>query len=93
MPVIIRLIYSFSSACHPAHDTPCPVFPQPLQVVFFGYALAFWFGMTLRYNGALNPSTGKEWQPGNIMAIFFCVFIGSFMLLGSSGKPDVRENV
>ncbi|CAK9045272.1 ATP-dependent translocase ABCB1 (ATP-binding cassette sub-family B member 1) (Multidrug resistance protein 1) (P-glycoprotein 1) (Phospholipid transporter ABCB1) (CD antigen CD243) [Durusdinium trenchii] len=49
-------------------------------VVFFGYALAFWFGMTLRYNGALNPSTGKEWQPGNIMAIFFCVFIGSFMV-------------
>ncbi|CAL1142099.1 unnamed protein product [Cladocopium goreaui] len=51
-----------------------------MMIVFFGYALAFWFGMTLRYNGSINPSTGKEWQPGNIMAIFFCVFIGSFMV-------------
>lgn len=51
-----------------------------MMVVFLGYALAFWFGMTLKYNDELNPSTGKVWQPGNIMAIFFCVFIGSFMV-------------
>ena len=55
---------------------------EPKKVVFFGYALAFWFGMTLKYNDEINPATGKPWQPGNIMAIFFCVFIGSFMTLG-----------
>ena len=49
-------------------------------VVFLGYALAFWFGMTLRYNDEINPATGEEWQPGTIIAIFFCIFIGSFMI-------------
>ena len=36
--------------------------------------------MTLRYNDQINPATGEEWQPGTIMAIFFCIFIGSFMI-------------
>mmetsp|Transcript_59499 Transcript_59499/g.139248 ORF Transcript_59499/g.139248 Transcript_59499/m.139248 type:complete len:1290 (-) Transcript_59499:79-3948(-) len=49
-------------------------------IVFLGYALAFWFGMTLRYNDEINPATGELWQPGTIMAIFFCIFIGSFMI-------------
>ena len=51
-----------------------------MMVVFLGYGLAFWFGMTLRYNNEVNPSTGKLWEPGTIMAIFFCIFIGSFMI-------------
>ena len=51
-----------------------------MMIVFFGYGLAFWFGMTLRYNREINPATGKLWEPGNIMAIFFCIFIGSFMI-------------
>ncbi|CAJ1374272.1 unnamed protein product [Effrenium voratum] len=51
-----------------------------MMIVMFGSALAFWFGMTLRYHGELNPSTGREWQPGNIMAIFFCIFTGSFFI-------------
>jgi len=49
-------------------------------IVFLGYGLAFWFGMTLRYNDELNPATGEAWEPGTIMAIFFCIFIGSFMI-------------
>eukprot|EP00439_Symbiodinium_sp_Y106_P024056 s2066_g2.t3 len=49
-------------------------------VVFLGYALAFWFGMTLRYHDQINPSTGKLWEPGTIMSIFFCIFIGSFSI-------------
>jgi len=49
-------------------------------IIFLGYGLAFWFGMTLRYNEEINPATGKFWEPGTIMAIFFCIFIGSFMI-------------
>lgn len=36
--------------------------------------------MTLRYHEEKNPATGEEWQPGTILAIFFCIFIGSFMI-------------
>ncbi|CAE7539788.1 ABCB1 [Symbiodinium natans] len=64
-----------------------------MMIVFFGYGLAFWFGMTLRYNDEKNPSTGETgekgkprgpqrqelWEPGTIMAIFFCIFIGPAM--------------
>eukprot|EP00435_Cladocopium_sp_Y103_P015985 s2734_g3.t4 len=53
----------------------------PLKcVVFLGYALAFYVGMLLRYNDEKNPATGELWQPGTILAIFFCIFIGSFMI-------------
>ncbi|CAE7381505.1 ABCB1, partial [Symbiodinium pilosum] len=51
-----------------------------MMIVFLGYGLAFWFGMTLRYNDEINPATGEAWNPGTIMAIFFCIFIGSFMI-------------
>lgn len=49
-------------------------------VVFFSYALAFYYGMLLRYNDTINPSTGEVWTPGSIFAIFQCVFIGSFQI-------------
>ncbi|CAE7217756.1 ABCB1 [Symbiodinium natans] len=51
-----------------------------MMIVFLGYALAFWFGMTLRYHDQINPATGELWNPGTIMSIFFCIFIGSFMI-------------
>eukprot|EP00930_Biecheleria_cincta_P042445 TRINITY_DN29208_c0_g1_i1.p1 TRINITY_DN29208_c0_g1~~TRINITY_DN29208_c0_g1_i1.p1 ORF type:complete len:1315 (-),score=229.41 TRINITY_DN29208_c0_g1_i1:121-3717(-) len=57
-------------------------------IIFLGYALAFYFGMTLRYNGEKNPSTGEEWMPGRILSIFFCVFIGSFMI--GNVDPSVK---
>lgn len=46
-------------------------------VIFLGYAVAFYYGMTLRYDGVINPSTGEIWNPGRILSIFFCVFVGS----------------
>jgi len=49
-------------------------------IIFLGYALAFYFGMVLRYNGETNPTTGEPWTPGSILSIFFCIFIGSFMI-------------
>mmetsp|Transcript_57302 Transcript_57302/g.101615 ORF Transcript_57302/g.101615 Transcript_57302/m.101615 type:complete len:1276 (+) Transcript_57302:45-3872(+) len=49
-----------------------------MAVMFAGYGLAFYFGMTLRYNDEINPATGEPWKPGRILTIFFCIFIGSF---------------
>ena len=51
-----------------------------MMVMYLGYGLASWFGMTLRYNDEINPATGKPWEPGLILAIFFCIFVGSFMI-------------
>lgn len=58
-------------------------------VIFLGYALAFYFGMVLRYNGEINPSTGELWTPGRILSIFFCIFIGSFMI--GNIDPSVKS--
>lgn len=57
-------------------------------VVFLGYALAFYYGMTLRFDGKINPTTGKTWEPGVIMSIFFCIFIGSFSL--GNVQPGIK---
>eukprot|EP00928_Gymnodinium_smaydae_P036810 TRINITY_DN25678_c0_g2_i1.p1 TRINITY_DN25678_c0_g2~~TRINITY_DN25678_c0_g2_i1.p1 ORF type:complete len:1307 (+),score=203.20 TRINITY_DN25678_c0_g2_i1:353-3922(+) len=51
-----------------------------MMIVFFGYALAFWYGMTLMYDDVKNPATGEPYQIGTILSVFFCVFIGSFMI-------------
>lgn len=44
------------------------------------YALALWYGMTLVYGGTNNPSTDEPWTGGEILTVFFCIFIGGFML-------------
>jgi len=51
-----------------------------MMVEFLGYALAFYGGAILVYEGVDNPRTGEAWTPGTIMTVFFCVFIGSFFL-------------
>ena len=33
-----------------------------MMIIFFGYGLAFYFGMTLKYNNQINPATGQEWR-------------------------------
>ncbi|CAJ1336106.1 unnamed protein product [Effrenium voratum] len=49
-------------------------------VEYSNYALAFFAGLSFAYNGDLNPATGEPWRTGDIMSIFLCIFIGSFML-------------
>ena len=51
-----------------------------MLVDFLGYSLAMWFGMTLIYYDRINPATGRTWEAGTILSIFFCIFIGSFMV-------------
>eukprot|EP00403_Amphidinium_massartii_P018274 CAMPEP_0178429642 /NCGR_PEP_ID=MMETSP0689_2-20121128/30907_1 /TAXON_ID=160604 /ORGANISM="Amphidinium massartii, Strain CS-259" /LENGTH=1274 /DNA_ID=CAMNT_0020051469 /DNA_START=66 /DNA_END=3890 /DNA_ORIENTATION=- len=49
-------------------------------VVFLGYALAFYWGAYLISEGIENPRKNEPWSAGDIMSVFFCVFIGSFYL-------------
>jgi len=49
-------------------------------VMFASYGVAFYTGMLFKYHGVKNHSTGQVWTPGNILAVFFCVLSGSFML-------------
>ncbi|CAK9090245.1 ATP-dependent translocase ABCB1 (ATP-binding cassette sub-family B member 1) (Multidrug resistance protein 1) (P-glycoprotein 1) (Phospholipid transporter ABCB1) (CD antigen CD243) [Durusdinium trenchii] len=49
-------------------------------VEYSNYALAFYAGLNFAYNGDINPATGETWRTGDIMSIFLCIFIGSFML-------------
>mmetsp|Transcript_27047 Transcript_27047/g.62521 ORF Transcript_27047/g.62521 Transcript_27047/m.62521 type:complete len:1278 (+) Transcript_27047:121-3954(+) len=51
-----------------------------MWVVFLGYGLAFYWGAVLIEEGVDNPRTGEPWTAGNIVSVFFCVFIGSFYL-------------
>ncbi|OLQ10644.1 Multidrug resistance protein 1 [Symbiodinium microadriaticum] len=49
-------------------------------VEYSNYALAFFAGMNFAYHRELNPATGEPWRTGDIMTIFFCIFIGSFFM-------------
>lgn len=43
------------------------------------YGLAFYWGMWLRYNETVNPTTDEVWVAGDILGIFFCIFMSGFM--------------
>jgi ABC-type multidrug transport system fused ATPase/permease subunit len=47
---------------------------------FLTYALAFYVGMRLKYDSVENPSTGKPWTAGEIIGVFMCILMGSFMM-------------
>mmetsp|Transcript_50385 Transcript_50385/g.133840 ORF Transcript_50385/g.133840 Transcript_50385/m.133840 type:complete len:1271 (-) Transcript_50385:612-4424(-) len=49
-------------------------------VIIWTYALAFWYGAKLKYDGVNNPSTGSPWTAGDILATFFEILVGSFFL-------------
>lgn len=51
-----------------------------LGVMMWTYALAFWYGAKLRYDGVMNPLTGEEWEAGDILSTFFTILTGSFFV-------------
>mmetsp|Transcript_7569 Transcript_7569/g.16469 ORF Transcript_7569/g.16469 Transcript_7569/m.16469 type:complete len:1107 (+) Transcript_7569:1-3321(+) len=59
-----------------------------MMIMMLSYSLAFYVGMRFRYDNLLNPSTGKPWQPGEILTIFFCIMVGGFSL--GSLDPGVK---
>jgi ATP-binding cassette subfamily B (MDR/TAP) protein 1 len=51
-----------------------------MGVCFLAYALAFYVGMRFTYDEVDNPNTGEPWKGGEILGVFFCVLMASFML-------------
>jgi len=57
-----------------------------MAIMFCSYALAFWFGATLRKDGHKSPMTGEVYTGGDVIGVFFCVLMGGFAL-GGMGEP------
>jgi ATP-binding cassette subfamily B (MDR/TAP) protein 1 len=51
-----------------------------MGMCFLTYALAFYIGMRFKYDDIDNPNTGKPWKGGEVLGVFFCVLMGSFMI-------------
>lgn len=55
-------------------------------VIFFTYALGFWYGGKLVADDLANGCTGNCLTGGNVVAVFFCTIMGS-MALGQLAPP------
>ncbi|KAF4664789.1 (ABC) transporter [Perkinsus chesapeaki] len=51
-----------------------------MTVVFWTYALTFWYGGTLIRDGTINPSTGLPYQGGDVLTVFMSAIMGTFSL-------------
>ncbi|KAF4688672.1 (ABC) transporter, partial [Perkinsus olseni] len=48
--------------------------------IFFTYALVFWYGGKLIYDGTNNPSTGEPYNGGNVITVYFACIMATFAL-------------
>ncbi|KAF4646860.1 (ABC) transporter, partial [Perkinsus olseni] len=51
-----------------------------LLCIFFTYALVFWYGGKLIYDGTNNSSTGEPYDGGNVITIYFACIMATFAL-------------
>lgn len=57
----------------------------PMSVMFGMFALALWFGAILVTDGDyVNSFSGESWTAGDVLRVFFLMFIGG-MMLGQGG--------
>ena len=60
---------------------------MPMTMMFSFFALAVWFGSVLLTDPTyINSFTGESWNAGDVMRVFFLMFIGG-MMLGQAGMP------
>ena len=53
--------------------------------IIFNYALGFWYGTKLVADRVYNSSTGKVYDVGDVVSIFFCVYIANLNISGLAG--------
>lgn len=53
--------------------------------IIFNYALGFWYGTKLVADRVYNSSTGKNYDVGDVVSIFFCVYIANLNISGLAG--------
>ncbi|KAF4735539.1 (ABC) transporter, partial [Perkinsus olseni] len=51
-----------------------------MAVIFWTYALTFWYGGTLIRDSVTNPSTGKPYQGGDVLTVFMSAIMATFSL-------------
>lgn len=58
--------------------------------ILFNYALAFWYGAKLIADRTYNDNTGKIYDVGDVISIFFCIYISN---LNISNIPNAFSNL
>ncbi|EEQ99373.1 multidrug resistance protein, putative, partial [Perkinsus marinus ATCC 50983] len=51
-----------------------------MLVVFWTYALTFWYGGTLIRDRTINPSTGRPYQGGDVLTVFMSAMMATFSI-------------
>jgi len=54
--------------------------------IIFNYALGFWFGSKLIADRTYNSCTGMIYDVGDVVSIFFCIYLANLNLSGLSGS-------
>ena len=53
--------------------------------IIFNYALGFWYGAKLVADKVHNSTSGRSYDVGDVISIFFCVYISNLNFSGISG--------
>lgn len=53
--------------------------------IIFNYALGFWYGTKLVADKTYNANTGANYDVGDVVSIFFCVYVSNLNITGISG--------
>lgn len=48
--------------------------------IFLTYALVFWYGGVLIYDGTINPSSGEPYNGGDVITVYFACIMATFAL-------------
>ncbi|KAF4693310.1 (ABC) transporter [Perkinsus olseni] len=51
-----------------------------ISVVYWTYALTFWYGGTLIRDQTINPSTGNPYQGGDVLTVFMSAMMATFSI-------------
>lgn len=54
--------------------------------IIFNYALGFWYGSKLVADQTYNPGSGKPYDVGDVVSIFFVIYLANLNLSGFSNN-------
>lgn len=63
-------------------------FGSTMMLMFMGYAIGFWYGGRLIFQGTINDNTGRPYVGQDVLIIFFSILIGGFTI--GQGLPCIR---
>jgi ATP-binding cassette subfamily B (MDR/TAP) protein 1 len=60
--------------------------------IIFNYALGFWYGARLVAERVYNSASGKTYDVGDVISIFFCVYLANLNFSGIGGHFNNFHN-